>query len=646
MDEKTPQPAEVKQVGSEVKKDPNRYEAEDIQVLGGLEAVRKRPGMYIGSTGSRGLHHLVYEVVDNSIDEALAGFCTKISVLMHVNGSVTVIDNGRGIPVSMHPQFNKPALEIVMTKLHAGGKFEKGAYKVSGGLHGVGISVVNALSESLRVTVKRDGGKFAMDFIRGEPKGGMQKLGESNEKGTEITFMPDAQIFPEREFSFEILCNRMRELAFLNKGVEIEITDEKNKQSTSFKYEGGIKSFVQYLNTNKVVFHEVCYVEKQKDDTIVEMAMQYNDGYTENILSFVNSINTIEGGTHLSGFKAALTRCFNAYIEKNMKDTEKISNEDALEGLSAVISLKIHNPQFEGQTKTKLGNAEIKGIVESLIGSALSTYLEENPKVAKLIVEKIKLAAMAREAARKARELTRRKSVLESGGLPGKLADCSSRDPKQCEIFIVEGDSAGGSAKQARKREFQAILPLKGKILNVEKSRLHKVLSNQEIVTLITALGTSIGDEFDLAKLRYHKVVLMCDADVDGQHITTLELTFFYRYMVELINKGHLYIAQPPLFLVKKGSKKMYVYTEEEKNKAMAEIGKDATVQRFKGLGEMNPDELWQTTMDPTTRRMKKVNIEDAIQADQMFTILMGDQVEPRRKFIKDHAAEVVNIDV
>ncbi|MCK5026028.1 MAG: DNA topoisomerase (ATP-hydrolyzing) subunit B [Nanoarchaeota archaeon] len=629
------------------------YGAGSIKVLGGLDAVRKRPSMYIGSTSIRGLHHLVYEIIDNSIDEALAGFCDRIIVTINEDGSITISDNGRGIPVEMHPKYHKPALEIVMTKLHAGGKFDSDSYKVSGGLHGVGISVVNALSTSLIVKVMRDNKIYAMEFERGITKGIMKVIGDTQETGTIVTFSPDPEIFEDVIFHFDILAARLRELAFLNKGVRINLIDERPQNgdakgmSKEFYYEGGIIEFVQYLNKNKNALHDSIYFEKEKGDICVEIAMQYSDSYSENIFSFVNNINTIEGGTHLSGFKSALTRSVNSYAEKHNFKSGKLSSDDVREGLTTVISVKIPQPQFEGQTKTKLGNSEVKGIVDSIVFERLSSFFEENPALAKKVMEKVMTASRAREAARKARELTRRKSVLEFSSLPGKLADCSSKDASLSEIYIVEGDSAGGSAKQGRNREFQAILPLRGKILNVEKARLHKVLHSNEIVTIITALGCGIGEEFNIDKLRYHKIILMTDADVDGAHINCLLLTFFYRYMKELVLKGHIYLAMPPLYKIKKNKKEYYEYNDKGLQRLFGEIGKDGiTLQRYKGLGEMNPKQLWDTTMDPETRSLKQIAIEDAVAADEIFTILMGDEIPPRRKFIEEHAEEVVNLDI
>ncbi len=625
------------------------YGAAQITVLEGLEAVRRRPGMYIGDTGVRGLHHLVYELVDNSIDEALAGYCSKIKVIIHADNTVTVTDNGRGIPVDMHPKLGIPAVQVALTKLHAGGKFDKTSYKVSGGLHGVGLSVVNALSILLEVQVRRNGKIHFQTYSQGKPQSELSVTGESNETGTSVRFRPDPEIFQELVFHYDILAKRLRELAFLNKGVEIELNDEREeKKQDIFRYEGGIKEFVEFVDKNKNPLHGVIFFEKAKDNIIVEIAMRYNSGYQENVFAFVNNINTIEGGTHLSGFKTALTRVLNNFTKKITKDKEgiKLTGEDVNEGLTAVISVKVPEPQFEGQTKTKLGNSEVFGLVSSITADELNTYFEENPDTIKLIVGKSLDAARAREAARKARELTRRKGALDGAGLPGKLADCSNRDPKKCEIYIVEGDSAGGSAKQGRDREFQAILPLKGKILNVEKARLHKIMENKEIIAMITAIGTSVGEEFDVSKLRYDRIIIMTDADVDGSHITTLLLTFFYRYMKPLIEEGHIYLAMPPLYRLQKGKQVRYVYTDAEKDQLAKEMKDNITIQRYKGLGEMNPQQLWETTMDPEVRSLKKINIEDAVIADQMFTILMGDEVEPRRKFIEDHAKEVVNLDI
>lgn len=625
------------------------YGAEKIKVMEGLEAVRKRPSMYIGSTDLGGLHHLVYEVVDNSVDEALAGFCSKIIVLIHKDGSVSVVDDGRGIPVEKHPQYNVSALQIVMTKLHAGGKFDTGAYKVAGGLHGVGVSVVNALSKLLVVKVKRHGKVYTQSYEKGVPVTEVLMAGDGAETGTTVTFFPDPEIFESTTFHFDTLSVRLREMAFLNKGLDITITDERDGKSHHFKYEGGIISFVEYLNKNKTPLHNPIYFQREKDGAQLEIGMQYNDGYQENIFSFANNINTPEGGTHLNGFKAALTRVCNNYAKKFMgvKEDEKLSGEDAREGLTAVISVKLKDPQFEGQTKSKLGNSEIKGIVESIMTDGLSTFFEENPKIAKELIGKCVNASNAREAARRARELTRRKGALSFSSLPGKLADCSNRDASKCELYLVEGDSAGGSAKQGRNRAFQAILPLKGKILNVEKARLNKVMNNEEIITMITAIGAGISDEFDIAKLRYHKIILMTDADVDGAHIRTLLLTFFYRYMKQLIEQGHVFIAQPPLYKIKKGKVESYAYSDDEKDRLVKEIGSEGVnVQRYKGLGEMNPQQLWETTMNPKNRTVLKVTLEDAVEADKIFTILMGDEVEPRRAFIEKHAKEALNIDI
>ncbi len=789
--------------------DPKKYDASSIQVLEGLEAVRRRPAMYIGDTYTRGLHHLVYEVVDNSVDEALGGFCTKIDVAIHADNSVSVSDNGRGIPVDIHKTEKKPAVEVALTVLHAGGKFDRNSYKVSGGLHGVGVSCVNALSDWLEVEVKRDGSVYHQRYERGKTMTKLTVIGKSKASGTKITFKPDKEIFTKSiEFSYDILSQRLRELAFLNKGLEINLKDERQDKEAQFKFSGGIVSFVEYLNKNKNPLHnKVVYLEKDKEGVALEAALQYNDGYSETIFSFANNINTVEGGTHLSGFKSALTRAINQYAKgKNMlKDDIAISGDDVREGLTAVVSVKIPNPQFEGQTKTKLGNSEVEGLTASSVFDALSSYFEENPSVANKIIDKVILASRAREAARKARELTRRKGALDSGGLPGKLADCSERDPALCEVYIVEGDSAGGSAKQGRDRRFQAILPIKGKILNVEKARLDKILSNDEIRTIITALGTGIGEEFNLEKLRYHKVVFMADADVDGSHIRTLLLTLFYRHMPKLIEGGFVYLAQPPLYKVKRGSREEYIETEKQMNELILELGREGEVfelikdkksftdnqfkelllllveleksgkildkkgvnfvkylglrhqkskklpiyrvkvegeevflysdeelaklaekegkeindnvlelfeaqdieqvvvkleklgleietfstavdtakkakalfrisgdkdvkdffaltqvlayikeqatkgmhiQRYKGLGEMNPQQLWETTMDPEKRTMLQVTLEDAVEAEEMFTVLMGDQVEPRRKFIEDYAHQVKNLDV
>ena len=628
----------------------SNYGAEQIQVLEGLEAVRKRPGMYIGSTSARGLHHLVYEVVDNSIDEALAGHCDKVEVTICNDNSIIVSDNGRGIPVGMH-ETGKPAVEVVLTILHAGGKFGGGGYKVSGGLHGVGISVVNALSSYLEVEVKQDGKVHSIRFERGNTARPLKIIGNTEDTGTKVTFKPDEEIFEELVYNFDTLKQRLRELAFLNKGITITLKDERTDTEKVFFYEGGIRSFVEHLNKNKTALHEVpIYVAGAKETTMVEIALQYNESYVENIFSFVNNINTQEGGTHLSGFKIALTRTVNDYARKfNMlkENDENLSGEDVREGLTAVISIKLEEPQFEGQTKTKLGNSEVRGIVDSIVSDRLGEFFEENPAVTRKIIEKSVMSARARDAARKARELTRRKNALEISALPGKLADCSMKDPMQTEIYLVEGDSAGGSAKQGRDRRFQAILPLRGKILNVEKARLDKILNNQEIRVMITAFGNGIAEDFDLEKSRYGKIIIMTDADVDGAHIRTLLLTFFYRYMKPLIEAGRIYIAQPPLYLVKKGRESWYLYSDDEMAKLLARIGKDnINVQRYKGLGEMNPDQLWETTMNPEGRTILQVELGDAMAADDMFTVLMGDKVEPRRKFIEDHAHDVKNLDI
>jgi DNA gyrase subunit B len=626
------------------------YGAEDIQVLEGLQAVRKRPGMYIGSTDARGLHHLVYEVVDNSIDEAVGGFCDQIKVVINADGSATCSDNGRGIPTGTLEKFGKSALEIVMTTLHAGGKFDRKSYKVSGGLHGVGLSVVTGLSVWLVAEVRREGKIFRQRYVRGIPEGPVEVVGETTETGTTITFMPDSEIFEETDFDDEVLSHHLRDLAFLNKETRIIFKDMKTGRYERFHYEGGIIEFVKHINKNKTVLHEnPIYVTGDKDDIIVEAALQYTDSYTENIHSFVNNINTIEGGTHIVGFRSSLTRTMNDYAKaynliKN--NGESLGGEDVREGLTAILSVKLPEPQFEGQTKTKLGNSEARGAVETIMNEKLYQFLEENPKVAEASIGKALLARQAREAARKARELTRRKNFLESTSLPGKLADCSEKDPAKSELFIVEGDSAGGSGKQGRDRKFQAILPLRGKILNVEKARMDKILKNTEIRNLITALGTSIGEEFDLTKLRYHRIIIMTDADVDGAHIRTLLLTLLFRYMRPVIENGFVYIAQPPLYRVYRGKKEFYVYSERERIEAINELGKGASIQRYKGLGEMNPVQLWDTTMDPKNRILKKVTIEDAVRADELFTTLMGDQVQPRKDFIIEHAKEVENLDI
>lgn len=629
------------------------YGASQIQVLEGLEPVRKRPGMYIGSTGPRGLHHLVYEVVDNSIDEALAGYCSDIYVSINEDGSILVKDNGRGIPVEVHPKTGKSTLETVLTVLHAGGKFGGGGYKVSGGLHGVGISVVNALSEWLVAEVHHDGKIYHQRYEKGVATSEIKVVGETKTTGTTITFKPDATIFDEVEYKYDTLEHRLRELAFLNKGVNIVLEDKREDQEKTkkFHYEGGLREFVKHLNKTKTGIHDdIVYIEKKVKDYMVEVALQYTDGYTENIYSFANNINTHEGGTHLSGFKTAMTKVVNDYSRKNGILKEKDSNllgEDIREGLTAVISIKLPEPQFEGQTKTKLGNTAVRGVVDSVTVEEIGSFLEENPTTARIIVDKALRAQRAREAAKKARELTRRKSVLESTSLPGKLADCAEKDPSKSEIFLVEGDSAGGSAKQGRDRHSQAILPLRGKILNVEKSRLDKILSSDEIRNMITAYGCSIGDDFDLEKARYHKIVIMTDADVDGAHIRTLLLTFFFRYMRPLIENGYVYIAQPPLYKVKKQKKEYYVYSDQELNTLLEQLGRSGIeLQRYKGLGEMNAEQLWETTMNPETRTLLQVSIEDASMADEIFSMLMGDKVAPRKEFIEENARYVRNLDI
>lgn len=634
------------------------YTAESIQVLEGLTAVRKRPSMYIGSTDHRGLHHLVYEILDNAIDEAMGGYCKNIAVTIYQDGSVSVQDDGRGIPTEMHPKYHKPAMEIVMSTLHAGGKFDKKSYQVSGGLHGVGLSVVNALSEWLEATVWRDGMEHVLKFRQGVVTGTMDvraptinlvKPDGTLATGTKIHFKPDASIFQETSFDYTTLETLFRELSYLNKGLTLVFEDRRSGRKNTFYSEGGIVDFVRYLNAVKTPLHaDPVFLSKTSDGVQVEVALQYTDSYNESVHTFVNNINTAEGGTHLVGFRAGLTRTINDYARKYsfLKEGEEpLAGEDVREGLTAIISLRVPEPQFEGQTKTKLGNSEVRGIVESAIYEQLSIYLEENPKPAASIIGKAVLASQAREAARKARELTRRKGLLEGGSLPGKLADCSERDPAKCELFVVEGDSAGGSAKQGRNRTTQAILPLWGKILNVEKSRLDKILKNQSVRTLITAIGAGIGDEFDISKARYHKIILMTDADIDGAHIRTLLLTFFYRHATPILESGYVYIAQPPLYKLKKGNSEVYVYSDRELEEKMKQMP-NAVIQRYKGLGEMNPDQLWSTTMNPETRTIKQVTIEDAVEAEMLFTTLMGDAVEPRRLFIQDHAAEVENLDV
>jgi DNA gyrase subunit B len=629
----------------------NNYTASNIKVLKGLDAVRKRPAMYIGGTSERGLHHLVYEVVDNAIDEALAGYCDQIKITITNEGEVEVDDNGRGIPVDMHKEMNIPAVQVVMTVLHAGGKFDNNSYKVSGGLHGVGVSVVVALSEYLEVRIHMNGKIHYQRYERGVAVTELKVLGETNRTGTVIKFKPDPTIFETLEFSFDYLTTRLRELAFLNKGVRIILKDDRSDRKHDFKYDGGIVEFVNYLNQNKKPLGaKPIYISATKEGLDFELALQYNEGYQENIFSFANNINTTEGGTHLSGFKSGLTRAVNTYIKNaDLLKNEKVSpsGEDIREGLTAVVSIKLTNPQFEGQTKTKLQNSDVEGFVNSVVYEKLMTYFEEHPAEAKSITLKSIMAARSREAARKARELTRRKSVLESGSLPGKLADCTITDPSKTELFLVEGDSAGGSAKQGRDRSFQAILPLWGKMLNTEKSRVDKVLNNDKIQPIILAIGAGIGQDFDVSKIRYGSVVIMADADVDGAHISTLLLTFFYRYMKPLVERGHVYIAKPPLFLVRKNKQKRYVFTEEERDAAIAEFGeKGVFVQRYKGLGEMNPEQLWETTMNPETRTMISVKVDDAIEADRIFTILMGEEVEPRREFIQANAKYVQNLDI
>jgi len=619
----------------------SKYTGEEIKVLDGLEGVRKRPAMYIGSTGKEGLHHLVYEVVDNSVDEALAGFCTKIRIIIHKDNSVTIEDNGRGIPIDINKQFKKPALELVMTKLHAGGKFDHKAYLISGGLHGVGISVVNALSEKLKVRVKRQDKIYEQEYKKGKPVTKLKEVGKTrpDETGTIITFVPDGEIFSTTEFDFSTIATRMREIAFLNAGLKITLEDERKNKKEEFCFSGGLVEFVKWLNKSKEALHKPIYFKKSTDSTIIEISIQYNSGYQENIFGFVNTINTVEGGTHISGFKTALTRVINDYAKKqNILKQGSLTGDDVREGLTAIVSLKIPEPQFEGQTKTKLGNSEVKGFVDSIVSSALSEFFEENPSIAKKIATKASEAAKARQAAKKARDIVRRKSAFGLSGLPGKLADCSSRKKEKTELYIVEGESAGGSAKMARNKEFQAVLPLKGKILNVEKAAPVKVLSSEEIANLITAIGTGVGENFNIEKLRYSKIIIMTDADVDGQHIKTLLLTFFYRLMPGLIENGNIYIAVSPLYKVRKKTDH-YVYNEEELKKLISKLGQ-SQITRFKGLGEMNPQQLWETTMNPKTRKLKKVTIEDAVEADRIFSILMGDAVEPRKAFIIEKAHE------
>jgi len=633
----------------------NEYSADKIQVLKGLEAVRKRPAMYIGDITARGLHHMVYEIVDNSIDEAMAGYCTKITVTINPDESITVEDNGRGVPVDQHKEMKMSALEVIMTTLHAGGKFDKSSYKVSGGLHGVGASVVNALSERCLVSVSRDGEMWEQRYEKGLAVTPVKKVGKTKSTGTETTYLADSEIFTKVSHNFETLATRLRELAYLNKDLKITLKDtrEDSQEEETYHYKGGIVQFVSYLDQNRTSLHKPIYIEDSKEGIELEIAFEYNDSYSENVFTYCNNVNTIEGGTHLVGFKTALTRTLNNYgIKNNLLKNIQLMGEDTREGITAILSVKVPEPQFEGQTKTKLGNGEVKGIVASIVNDKLSEFLEQNPAVARRIIEKGIMAARSREAARKARELTRRKSALENTALPGKLADCSIGDPAQCELYLVEGDSAGGSAKQGRDRRFQAILPLKGKILNVEKARLHKILANEEIKTIITALGTGIGEEeFDLERLRYHKIILMTDADVDGAHIRTLLLTFLFRHMKELVEFGHIYIAQPPLYKMKYGKEETYVYDEDEKEKVVKRFSKNGNeekvqVQRYKGLGEMNPDQLWDTTMNPEKRTLMQVTLENAAEADHIFSTLMGDKVEPRRAFIAKNAKLVRNLDI
>ncbi len=644
-------------MAKEEKKTTGDYTAGQIQVLKGLEAVRKRPGMYIGSTSARGLHHLVYEVVDNSIDEAMAGYCTGVSVVIHEDNSITVTDDGRGIPVDLHPTEKVPGVELAMTTLHAGGKFDKDTYKVSGGLHGVGVSVVNALSEYLEVEIRRGGNKYHQRYERGIKAKDLEDQGTAAGSGTTVRFKPDPEIFTDLVYNYDTLANRLRELAFLNKGLKITLEDEREPQeSETFQYEGGLAEYVEYLRGTRQPLHDkVCYFEVSKPEAEIELALQYDQGFSENTHTFVNNINTHEGGTHLTGLKAALTRTINDYARRNkiFKKDESLSGDDVREGLTCVLSVRVMEPQFEGQTKTKLGNSEVRGAVETAVNESLATFLDENPKAAKGIIEKSLQAARAREAARKARDLARKKSALEGGVLPGKLADCSFSDPTLCEIYLVEGDSAGGSAKQGRDRSYQAILPLKGKILNVERARIDKILSNDEIRAIITAIGAGIRDDFDIGNARYHKIIIMTDADVDGAHIRTLLLTFFFRQMRDLVEGGMVYIAQPPLYRVQKGKQEHYAYTEVERNDVLKRMGakdgetpKGVNIQRYKGLGEMNPDQLWKTTMDPDSRTILQVQIEDAAIASSLFDRLMGDEVEPRRQFIEKNAKYVRNLDI
>jgi len=629
----------------------HKYDAATIKVLEGLEAVRRRPAMYIGDTGQRGLHHMIYEVVDNSVDEAMAGACDKIIVEIEKDNSIKVSDNGRGIPVEKHPEQKVSALQVVMTTLHAGGKFDHDSYKISGGLHGVGVSVVNALSEWCWVEVEREGGLYRQDYKIGKPNKPVAKTGTSKKHGTTTCFLADSGTFSKIEYKYDIIASRLRELAFLNQGLQIVLKDHRNGKEDTFQYQGGLSSFVAYINENKSpIYPKPIHFSASRDGVEVEVAVQYNDSYSESVYSYVNNINTIEGGTHLTGFRTALTRTINNYASKNnllKKNDFQLIGDDSREGLAAVISVRVPDPQFEGQTKTKLGNSEVKGIVETVTNDRLGEFFEENPPIARKIIDKVHAAAAAREAARKAKELTRRKTALDTASLPGKLADCSLDDPSMCEIFIVEGDSAGGSAKQARDRRYQAILPLRGKILNVEKSRLDKILSNTEIRTLITALGSGIGDEFDTSKARYHKIIIMTDADIDGSHIRTLILTFFFRYMRPLIDIGYIYIAQPPLYKIHQGKNDHYAYSDEEKNKIVKGLSNTGvSIQRFKGLGEMNPDQLWKTTMEPETRTLLKVTLDDAAEADHLFSVLMGSEIAPRAKFIQENLDYLRNLDI
>ena len=626
------------------------YDTTKIQVLEGLESVRKNPGMYIGSTDERGLHHLVYEVVDNSVDEALAGYCTNVQVTINKDNSISVADNGRGIPVDMHEKYKKSGVELVMTTLYAGGKFDSQAYKVSGGLHGVGVSAVNALSSWLEVKVRRDQKEYKQRYERGKTVTKLEVVGKAKDTGTTVSFLPDPEVFETTEYNYDTIATRLREMAFLNAGLQIDLEDKRTGKKETFRFNGGVSEFVSFIDKNKTPLHPTpIYIQGEKQSIQVEIALQYTDGYTENIFSFVNNINTIEGGTHVVGFRGALTRVLNDYGKKNKSFDESfgLSGEDSREGITAIVSVKIPHPQFEGQTKSKLGSSDARGVVESITYERLSEFFEETPAIAKIILEKAVLSNKAREAARKARELTRRKGLLESSALPGKLADCASRDPSKSEIYLVEGDSAGGSAKQARDKEFQAILPLRGKILNVEKARMDKILRSEEILHLITAVGTGIAEEFNLQNARYHRIILMTDADVDGEHIRTLLLTFFFRYMKPLIEAGYLYIAQPPLYKLTKGKTVDYAYSDREKTEKLKQLGETGVgIQRYKGLGEMNPEQLWETTMDPEHRVMLQVNIENAVEADKLFTILMGEVVEPRREFIELHAKDVVNLDI